>query len=60
MCRGGGIQVEKKQGFFSGGSGIIGMSRAQQGKKIRLSREEVVVEGGKNGRNVFHVVQVEE
>jgi len=39
---------------------MIGMPRAQRGKKIRLSREEVVVEEGTNGRNVFYVVQVEE
>jgi hypothetical protein len=55
------FRSKKKQGFFSGGSGIIEVPRAQQGKKIRLSREEVVVEGGKTiGRNVFHVVQVDE
>jgi hypothetical protein len=46
----------EKQGFFSGGSGRIETTRAQQGKKIRLSREEVV-EGRKNGRNVFYVVR---
>jgi hypothetical protein len=42
----GGIQVEKKQGFFFGGSGMIEVARAQEGAKIKLQREEVVVRGG--------------
>jgi hypothetical protein len=39
------IQVEKKQGFFFGGSGMIEMLGAQEGAKIKLQREEVVVRG---------------
>jgi hypothetical protein len=53
MCGGDGIQVGKKQGFFSGGSGMTGMPRAQQGERIRLSREEVVVGGGDEGTERF-------
>jgi hypothetical protein len=46
MRCGSGIQVEKKQGFFSGGSGMIEVLGAQEGAKIKLQREEVVVRGG--------------
>ena len=46
MPCGGGIQVGKKQGFFFGGSEMIEVLRAQEGAKIKLQREEVVVRGG--------------
>jgi hypothetical protein len=34
---GGGIQVEKKQGFFFGGSGTIEVPRAQEGGKDKTT-----------------------
>jgi len=36
----------KKNKVFSGGSGMIEVLRAQEGAKIKLQREEVVVRGG--------------